>query len=76
MIPSHERLVAEDLSVHEVHDRLVMQAEIPVGDRLPQHHLGVEAPDRVGAHRLGEDRRAGPTLALGAIHRGFRACDE
>ena len=50
VLPAHQRLEAADRAVAEADDRLVDDAQLVALERAAQVALGLQAPDRAGAH--------------------------
>ena len=67
MVPAQQRLEAADLVAREVDERLVVELELAVGQRLAQIDLQLAARLHVGVHvRLEEAVDAAP-LGLGPV---------
>src|SRR5205814_10252363 len=72
MLPANERLESDHRSVCEIHDRLVVENELPALDGPSEVGLQIEAATR-GCRQVGVEQLAAPAApTLGGPHRQLR----
>ncbi len=76
VLPAHERLDGDDRARRQVEDRLIVQAQLAVGQRAPQALLDLGGVQQAPAHAPGRELRArAATLACPRRGRARRAQD-
>ena len=73
---SAARLQADDLPASDIHLGLIHQLELPLGDRLSQADLDLQALLHAGVHLRREIAVRSPTALLDVVHRRVRVADQ
>lgn len=71
MLPTHQRLDTAHPAAHQVDDRLVVQAELVVGQRQAQAVFDLQPVDGGIVHFLVEELEVVPPGHLGVVHGGI-----